>query len=152
MPHGFIQSDAYGVEGGQQVGDGDGHALLWKGSADSYVVLNPSGFTYSYAFGTDGARQVGYGYGAATSLKNHALLWNGTADGFVDLQTFLPTSSFVSSEAYSISGNTVYGYAEDTSGNFHAIAWTLPVPEPSDLALIGGLGLTGIARRRRSTT
>jgi len=49
-PSGFDNSFAYGISGTQQVGGGSGsatggnqHALLWSGSAASFVDLNPSG-------------------------------------------------------------------------------------------------------------
>jgi hypothetical protein len=59
-PSGFIESTAYGVSAGQQVGWGftgsRAHALLWTGSADSVVDLHtflPPEFTASTALGID---------------------------------------------------------------------------------------------------
>ena len=99
-PSGFTESGGLGTSGTQQVGWGNSHALLWNGSAASYVNLNPSGFNYSVGEGISGARQVGWGYGSTTGGKEHALLWNGSAVSYVDLNP----SGFTESMAYGISG------------------------------------------------
>jgi hypothetical protein len=100
--------------------------MLWSGTAASFIDLHPtSGFTGSSAFGTDGTRQVGVG---VTGGVDHALLWSGSAASVVDLHSVLPTMMFSSSQAHAIDGNSVYGYAQDTSGTYHAIAWTVPEP------------------------
>src|SRR5438309_755002 len=70
-PSGFTYSAGYGTSGSQQVGWGDGHALLWSGTASSVVDLHPSGFTYSAGYGTSGGQQVGAGTGLG---GDHALL------------------------------------------------------------------------------
>jgi len=51
-PSGFTESAAEDISGTQQVGQGsgsatggNGHALLWNGSAASYIDLHPSVFT-----------------------------------------------------------------------------------------------------------
>ncbi len=147
-PSGFDESYAYGTNGTQQVGVGltgsnDYHALLWSGSAASYVDLNPSGFTDSYAYGTNGTDQVGYG---DVGGDQHALLWNNTAASYFDLGALL-SASFTNSWATSIDGSTIYGVAEDTSGNYHAIEWNI-VPEPGSLGLVG-LAMLACALQRR---
>src|SRR5262249_2751280 len=57
------------VSGDSQVGEGTGpttggntHALLWHGTTDSLVDLNPAGYGYSAAYAVDGNNQVGVGY------------------------------------------------------------------------------------------
>ncbi len=81
-PVGHHGSHARGVSGAIQVGDSDDdepggdfpHALLWNGSPESVVDLNPPGFITSYATSVSGTNQVGYGGGTATGGGNHALL------------------------------------------------------------------------------
>ncbi len=153
-PSGFTSSIATLTSNGQQVGYGSGpatggfqHALLWSGTAASAIDLDPANFSTSTASGTNGTQQVGWGVYLGT---HHALLWSGTAQSYVDLGAVLP-STFRDSFAYSISGETVYGIAQDTSGNYHAITWT--VPEPAGIALIALLAMTTLAltrKRRRS--
>lgn len=82
-PSRFNSSFAYGAGGTQQVGGGSGsatgghvHALLWNGSAASYIDLHqflPIGFGSSFANGIDGyGNIVGYATG---SSGTHAILW-----------------------------------------------------------------------------
>jgi hypothetical protein len=141
-PRGFIESRAFGISGGQQVGfgiDGSGvpHALLWTGSAASLVDLHPRGFEFSEARGVSGGQQVGFGLDGGF----HALLWTGSAASAVDLNAFLPPG-FTEAEANGIDaeGNIV-GLAFGPAG-FHAFLWTV-VPEPSTIVLFG-IGLAGI--------
>src|SRR5207237_551829 len=91
-PSGFTHSEGYGISGSQQVGQGTGsatgdnnHALLWSGTATTFVDLNPCGFTTSAASALSGSQQGGVGSGSATGGNNHALLWSGTASSVVDL-------------------------------------------------------------------
>jgi hypothetical protein len=99
------------------------HALLWTGSADSVVDLNPSGFTASEAYGVSGGQQVGVG---TIGGQEHALLWMGSADSVVDLHTFLPPQ-FTSSIAHGIDADgNIVGYASGPDGNNHAF---LLIPE-----------------------
>ena len=128
-PSGFFNNScAYGTSGTQQVGWGFGsasgyyeHALLWSGSADSYVDLNPSGFDWSYAYWTDGTQQVGYGSGSATGYFWHALFWSGSADSYIDLNP----SGFYQSVASGTNGTQQvgYGYGSATVGQTHALLW-----------------------------
>src|SRR3989304_6317041 len=131
-PSGFDISQAHRTYGGQQVGYGHGsasdnneHALLWNGSAESVVDLNPRGFYGSYPTG----------YGA------HAYVWSGSPESAVDLQQFLP-NGFVDSTATSIDaqGNIV-GFAWDGNNQYHAILWQ-PVPEPGTFVMLGRAALS----------
>lgn len=125
-PTGIENSYAYGVGGNQQVGEGDGQALLWSGTASSAVDLNPTnllGFYNSSAFGTNGTQQVGEGSGTATDGDN-ALLWSDTAVSAIDPNpTNLP--GFGSSDAYGISPSGTQQVGQGvTDGNPHAMLWS----------------------------
>jgi hypothetical protein len=127
-PSGFSWSEAYGTSGTQQVGGGGGpaatgglgyqneHALLWNGTAASYVDLNPSGFDYSEARGTSGWQQVGYGMNPANGDNIvHALLWCSSAAIYFDLNP----SGFTQSKAYGTNGLQQVGV-----GDGHALVWS----------------------------
>jgi hypothetical protein len=112
------------VSGGQQVGSGasagnSAQALLWSGTAGSFVNLNPAGFTLSEAVGVSGGQQIGDGYGPSTGNNYHALLWSGTAGSYVDLNP----SGFTSSRASGVCGGQQVGSATDAMGGQHALTW-----------------------------
>src|SRR5437764_15217328 len=67
-PTGFTESTILATDGVHQVGagkmpDGIVHALLWNGSAASYVDLHPGDYPDSTALGIGGGQQVGYQFG-----------------------------------------------------------------------------------------
>lgn len=82
-PANLTESLAEGVAGGIQVGFGDTdpingnyHALLWRGTADSVVDLQsvlPGNFVTSEAFGTDGLHV--YGLAVDTNGFAHSITW-----------------------------------------------------------------------------
>ena len=122
---GFTNSYATGTNGTQQVGYGyspatgnPAHALLWNGSAASYVDLNPSGLSNSHAAGTNGTQQVGFGWSSTIAFA-HALLWNGSAASCIDLNP----SGFTNSYAYGISGTQQVGYGHGSGTGYHALLW-----------------------------
>ncbi len=149
---------AYGIGGRQEVGYASNtlttigtHAIVWAGTGTSAIDLNPTGSVLTVAYGTNGHVQVGYmgvTIGNAPSPTPEAMMWLGTATSAFNLQTLLP-SNFGASEAFSVdaSGN-VFGVAEDTSGNYHAIEWV--VPEPSSCVVFGLIAAWLQGRRRRS--
>jgi len=153
-------SSAMGVSpnGAQQVGYGAllisgnqfEHAIVWSGSANSAVDLNPAGFDISFAVGTNGAVQVGFGNGPTTGNDDHALLWTGTTASVQDLNSLLPFAA-VTSDATSIDlqGN-IFGTATDSNGNVHAVEWSV-VPEPAGLSLLGIAASILLGRRSRSS-
>src|SRR5258708_2449553 len=69
-PTGFsssiITTTASGSQSGFATPGSFTHALLWSGTSDSAVDLNPSDFTTSKAWGTGGSTQVGDAAGLAT--------------------------------------------------------------------------------------
>jgi hypothetical protein len=121
-PSGFTNSEALGVSGSQQAGYGNGHGLLWSGTAASYVDLNPSGFQNSTASDIFGGQQVGYGAGTATGSQPHALLWSGTAASYLDLNP----SGFNRSWADGTSGTQQVGRGQGTGtgDRDHALLWS----------------------------
>ena len=97
---GYGYSKALAVKNGQQVGYGStlpypygenfayhagSRALLWAGTAASFVDLNPTGYDASEAWATNGTQQGGHAYLAVPLPSQHAALWSGTAASFVDL-------------------------------------------------------------------
>ncbi|HTV47230.1 MAG TPA: hypothetical protein VMG59_02175 [Phycisphaerae bacterium] len=120
-PSGFESSQAYGVCGNQEIGQGrpiNGgiQALLWTDTSQSAVNLNPSWSSASYCYTTDGTHQVG-----AAEINNnyHAVLWHGTAGSVIDLN---PTG-FSSSQAYGLSGNQQAGFGTPNGKPNHALVW-----------------------------
>jgi hypothetical protein len=103
----------------------DVHAILWNGTAASYVDLNPVGFIRSYALGTNGTQQVGWGLVTDTG-SSQALLWSGTADSCVNLESLLPlTDTWQYSEADTIdAAGDAFGWAVDSTNNFFAVEWS----------------------------
>lgn len=146
-------SYAFGVKGGQQVGvlgslgdnplgNSGGAAVLWTGSANSVVALNPAGYIYSLAYGTDGAHQVGWGNTIDTSA--HALLWSGTAASAIDLNP----SGFQTSHAYGIANGLVVGVGQLAGsspfnpGPSHALVWSGSANSVFDLSTVLPTGYT----------
>jgi hypothetical protein len=130
---GITSSTAGSISGIQQVGEGfssgtggNGHALVWSGTAASAVDLNPTGFTSSGATATNGTEQVGTG-------DDDALVWFGTAASVINLGALLPTTTLAlrNSGASSIdSSGNIYGIAtvETNDGPVeYAVEWS-PVP------------------------
>ena len=119
----FFSTSATGVFGDTQVGYGYAAefdatasiALLWHGTADSVVYLNPPDSGNAQAFAVSGDTQVG-------QSDFHAVLWHGTADSMVNLNP----SGFPNSEAKGVSGNTQVGDASRYQGSnyvYHAFLW-----------------------------
>ena len=148
QPSGIVISNAYGVSGGQQVGDGAGaatggaaHALLWTGSAASWVDLHPAGFLVSHALAVSGGQQVGCSMTAAGSI--HAGLWTGGAASWIDLH---PTG-WGASHGYGVSGAQQVGSGNAAGGYTHALLWTGSAASrvdlnPAGLTLSEALGVS----------
>ena len=146
---------ANGVSNGQQVGWGmgsatgnDGHALIWYGTANSYVDVNPAGFTFSNSVATNGTWQAGWGDGPVTGGETHAVAWNGSAASAVDLQTLLP-AGYTESEGLSVDASgDIFGVAFDSAGNEHAIEWSAPEPASSSSVLLPATAVLLVRSRR----
>ena len=162
-PGGHESSEAVAVSGTQEVGSAappgtppyytlngsNFHAMLWNGTAASYVDLNPDGYLLSTALGTNGSQQVGSAYLSRTT-SSQAFIWSGTADSAVDLQTLLPSNdTWIASAAENIdaSGNA-FGWAEDSNQNVFAVEWS-SVPEPTMGAMLLAIGAGMLLPRRR---
>jgi hypothetical protein len=162
---GFISSQGKAVSGNQEVGYGSGpatgtnssggyysHALLWTGTADSTVDLNPtnlSGFISTSANGTNGVTQVGFG--ETSTDEPQALAWSGSAASTINLQSLLPNSyTWFHSTAYTIdSAGNIYGIANSTSGYLFAVEWS-PVPEPTSFGLLSVLVTAALIHKQRA--
>jgi hypothetical protein len=141
---------AYGTDGVQQVGVGrqvvglgaysQPFAVLWSGTADSAVGLNPAGSTESAAYAVAGGQQVGYIYSF-----HHAALWTGSAASAVDLHSAVYTSS----EAHATNGVQQAGFgwvntpAQTTQR--HALVWSGSAASVVDLNQFMPLGFTDAA-------
>lgn len=119
---GSDMSSANAVWGNQQGGyamvAGDGHAILWNGSATQYVDLHSSAHLFSRILGMTQGQQVG-DYFPVSSDFGRACLWSGTASSFVDLH---PVSASYSYAADADTGQQV-GAAFVTS-RWVASLWT----------------------------
>jgi hypothetical protein len=140
-PAGYTYSGANDTNGIQQVGSGKGsatggrrHALLWSGTAESFVDLHPDGFLTSTAVAISDSQQVGWAW--SPEKYDHAMLWTGTAGSCVDLH---PTSGLVfMSEAYGVGGGQQVGGGQEVGGsNWHAFLWTGTAESIIDLNPIG---------------
>src|SRR5437588_62977 len=153
LPRGFTDSGAYGIFGGQQVGDGSGqatwghtHALLWRGHAAGVVDLTPNWFVDAQTVGISGGQQVGWGSGLATWGHDHALLWSGSAASAVDLHP----GAFANSAALGILGGQQVGWGSGPAagGHHHALLWKGSAASVVDLHPAGfdsseALGISG---------
>ena len=80
-----FSSEGHGVHSGRQVGSiivGKPQAVVWSGSAGSWVGLNPPGANYSEGRGAYGDKQIGV---ALFDGYFHGGIWTGTASSWVDL-------------------------------------------------------------------
>ena len=135
-----------GTDGSQQVGFGygsninQGQALLWSGSPESAVNLNPVGFLGATAYATYGGEQVGSGSGNGVTVPvgTQALLWKGSAASAINLNpTNLPEIN--TSVAYGLSSTEQVGEGQLGPENPHALLWTGSAASAVDLNVSGAL-------------
>jgi hypothetical protein len=134
-----------GVSADRQIGGGtvanpfdpQRHALLWNGTAESAVILNPPGYSSCEGLGLAGNNQVGYCRGNSPDLISQAWLWHGSADTAIDLNAIatplFPNSWGAVALDVDAAGNIV-GHVRDGNTRPHAVMW-IPVPEPASRAL-----------------
>jgi hypothetical protein len=139
-------SKALGVRNGQQVGyassvpypygetfsyHAGSHAMLWAGTAASYVDLNPVGYVASEALATNGTQQGGWAYNATSQ---HAALWSGTPDSFVDLNPLAYNDSRITAlTATQQVGDGWVGPMGFPGSVRHALVWTSTAESVVDL-------------------
>lgn len=136
---GFGAGRALGTDGAQQVGVGfeviginaftGPFAVVWSGSAESAVNLNPFDAATSQANAVAGGQQVGYGY-----TPQRALLWRGSAESVINLHP----DGYTSSEANATNGfkQVGYGYVFDPvtlAEHSHALVWSGDAASAVDL-------------------
>ncbi len=137
-PQGWAMSTVTAIRGGQQAGLGlpamssdasaGTRAMLWNGSAASFVDLHPNGYTGSAAYCATGSQQGGSavvktsgGGKVKTTPPNHAMLWNGTATSASDVNP--PNAA--ESRIYACDGAQQAGYVMPVSPGFtHAAIWS----------------------------
>lgn len=101
--------------GGGFVTTRDIRATLWRGTAESYVDLDPTTLGYSdetRALDTDGIQQVGWGYFAFSPHPYKALMWRGTRQSVVDLSP----ANFELSFAQAVKKGVQVGYGQNYDG------------------------------------
>jgi hypothetical protein len=135
---GFGAGRALDTDGVQQAGVGfqviginafaGPFAVVWSGSADSAVNLNPPDSSTSQAYGVYGGQQVGYGY-----VPSRALLWTGSAESKVELHP----EGYESSVANATNGVQQVGSgfvgASTGAAHSHALVWSGSAASAVDL-------------------
>jgi len=148
---GFGAGRALGTDGIQQVGYGQevigtnafsgAFAVLWTGTANSAINLNPPDSIESQAKAVAGGQQVGFGY-----YPHHALLWSGSAESVVDLHS----AGYTSSEANATNGiqQAGIGFIGDVDAptvQSHALVWSGSASSVVDLNQFLPAGYTDAA-------
>ncbi|MDQ2986792.1 MAG: hypothetical protein M3R13_08740 [Armatimonadota bacterium] len=117
-------SFGWGAGGGQQVGhtniflSGPSNALLWNGTAGSFVNLHPAGFDASYAMAAEGGRQVGWRE-LHFPGRAFATMWAGSAKGWTDLHN----KDYFDTRALGIGGAQQVGLGRVSAERQEALLW-----------------------------
>lgn len=122
---------------------------LWRGSADSAVIMTPSGFGGGELAATDGVRHVGL---ASIGSAGYAGIWmSDDPNSFVNLAA-LVGNNVVGSEANAIYSDASHIYVAGQirlgDGPLQGVVWVQSIPEPCPAALIV-TGALAAGRRRR---
>lgn len=138
-------SDAFGVDGGTQVGMKGRKACMWTGTPQSYVDLHPADWRESYATGVSGSNIVGWVTSVPMIPGSKAVIWTGANHQL----TYLDPPGFRGSKALAISGNTIGGYytINDGLSSMHACIWPTVSTNVIDLnpSFAGGSNVTGLS-------
>lgn len=134
-PEGARESVILGMAPGVQMGwgifEGRNLAVLWHGTPESAVVMNPADAYHSQLYATTGTFHAGYithGFGSA-----EAGLWIGDdPESFINLQDYFVPDGYYASVAKAISEHKgrlyVVGSAASPRGRHEAILWIGRVP------------------------
>ncbi|MDQ2986098.1 MAG: hypothetical protein M3R13_05185 [Armatimonadota bacterium] len=120
-----VRSYGWGAGGGQQVGHtniflgGPSNALLWNGTAGSFVNLHPVGFDASYGMAADGGRQVGWREVHSPIAHAYATMWSGTAKSWTNLHN----DAYLNTAATGIGGGQQVGVGNTTGSIYEALLW-----------------------------
>lgn len=98
-PTGMAESSARGVSGGQQVGYAtvdffSRDAVLWSGTAGSWLNLTPAGAEDSEVLAVNVGQQAGVAYLGPSGFDAHAGYWTGSAASWVDLHPAWAETSY----------------------------------------------------------
>lgn len=124
--------------------------VLWRGSADSAVIMTPDGFGGGELAATDGVRHVGL---ASIGSAGYAGIWmSDDPNSFVNLAA-LVGNNVAGSEANAISSdaNHIYvaGQIRLGDGPLQGVVWVQDIPAPGPAALML-MGVGAMGRRGRS--
>jgi hypothetical protein len=158
---GFECSFATGVANGEQGGYGSGpatddwtHALLWRGSPQSVVDLNPPGYFTSTVEAVRDGVQVGTA-ARWEDYVNRAFVWRGTPGSGIDLHELLPAGYRLRdslAKDIDAEGNIVGIATEDFTQQTVAVIWRYQggiAPPPATDAT--KLSVSSVAGRRGRT-
>lgn len=124
-------SFALSASGGQQVGfgftSGPNIALLWTGSAESYITLDTEGTTSTVANATDGFSQVGSALTRESPGESRAFIWNGTAASGRELPF---PAGFNASVASGVRGSAIVGTGDDENYFQAGLYWASDTSSP----------------------
>ena len=104
-------------------------AVVWSGTTDSAVNLNPPDSSTSQANGVSGGQQVGYGY-----VPSRALLWTGSAESKVELHPEGYESSVANAtNGVQQAGSGFIGDVSTGAVHSHALVWSGSAASAVDL-------------------
>jgi hypothetical protein len=134
-PSGFTASEGNGTDGVHQVGQADGHAILWSGTAGSAVDLHPTGYVASSALAVSGNQQGGQAN--QTGEQPQPILWTGTAAS----ATPLTPVGFAGGAIFGMDASRQVGIGLVSSVNSveHAFVWQGTIASAIDLNPAGSL-------------